>query len=281
MASSLTPIPTQSGACYCKHLLTARKCESRITNTHTHTHVHTRRAPLRHAATISFDSPCCCLDLPYFSCWWLHTLKSTFSCRCNLAYWRRVLSYGFLSSTITFLFVFLQRFSSKPDGVECVVISLWWVNSNFLVLRTHLLWQKNSLDSLKTAFPDESASVWGGRLNVFVARESVSGPRVVYGLQNHPVIWGQRPQKLTCPSLSVGRWSSSCFWPHCWKPICVYHCFLRGNVKRPLPVYSVTEPWKRCSGQLNFILTRLEVFQHFWATWLKHYLLMNIIQLNL
>lgn len=46
---------------------------------HTHKHTHIQRTPLRHAATIWFDSPCCCLDLPYFNCWWLHTGKSSWA----------------------------------------------------------------------------------------------------------------------------------------------------------------------------------------------------------
>lgn len=40
---------------------------------------HTHRALLRHAATIWFDCPCCSLDLPYFNCWRLHTVKSKLS----------------------------------------------------------------------------------------------------------------------------------------------------------------------------------------------------------
>lgn len=43
------------------------------------TPTHTWRAPLRHAATIWFDSPCCCLDLPYFNRWGLHTVNSKLS----------------------------------------------------------------------------------------------------------------------------------------------------------------------------------------------------------
>lgn len=51
--------------------------------THTRTQTNTERAPLRHATTIWFDSPCCCLDLPYFNRWWLHTVKSKLSQACN------------------------------------------------------------------------------------------------------------------------------------------------------------------------------------------------------
>ena len=53
------------------------------THTHTHTQTNTRRVPLRHATTIWLDSPCCCLDLPYFNRWWLHTENSMLSWPCN------------------------------------------------------------------------------------------------------------------------------------------------------------------------------------------------------
>lgn len=46
-------------------------CEGRDGVTPTHTRA--RGAPLRHAATIWFDSPCCCLDRPYFNRRGLHS----------------------------------------------------------------------------------------------------------------------------------------------------------------------------------------------------------------
>ena len=87
---SLPFLDRENRSCLCKPLLTAQKCGwvgrgwmGSHTHTHTHTHTNTRRVPLRHAATIWLDSPCCCLDLPYFNRWWLDTAKSTLSWPCN------------------------------------------------------------------------------------------------------------------------------------------------------------------------------------------------------